>query len=192
MPVLYFDAPTHTYSLDGRVVPGVTAILKQAGIIDDTWFNPEARDRGTAIHQAIHWHEHGSLDNSSIDSRIMPYFAAYLEFRKLAGFVPIHSEKILYCHRYDFACRIDVFGRFHDGVEALIEFKTGVRPKWVDIQLAGQQQACIDNGLHPTRLYSLELRGNGRFDLRQHKAHDALHFFLGARQKVKELQNDVQ
>lgn len=186
MPVL--DEATHTYTLpDGRIVPGVTSIMRKAGVIDDTWWSDESRQRGTAVHAAIHYHNEGTLDHSSLDPLILPYFQAYLAFRAVATFTPLLVEHVVYSHTQHYAAKIDCFGRWDDGVKCLIEIKSGKRPPWVDIQLAAQQQACFESGLRPTRLYSLELRKDARFDLKEHKnAHEALGWFLAARQKVRE------
>ncbi len=189
MPVLDETNGRHVYRMaDGRVVPGVTSILRDAGIIDDQWFTDEARARGQAVHACIHYYQQGALDEKSIDPAIEPYWKAYLEFRKHADFTPVLFEHVVYSKTQDYACKIDVFGRWQtDGCRSIIEFKSGHRPPWVDIQLAAQQQACFESGLRPTRLYSLELRKDARFDLKEHKnAHEALGWFLAARQKVRE------
>ena len=61
-PGLTFVPTKHRYLLDGRVVPGVTSILKAAGYVDDTYFTEYARDRGSAAHAATHYYDEGDLD----------------------------------------------------------------------------------------------------------------------------------
>ena len=50
--VLSFDPITHQYRLDGERVPSVTQVLSVCGLIDDTWYTEESRQRGQAIHLA--------------------------------------------------------------------------------------------------------------------------------------------
>ena len=55
---LRFDADTHQYTLDGRVVQSVTQRIARAGLLGsaETWYTPESAERGTAVHLACaHW-----------------------------------------------------------------------------------------------------------------------------------------
>jgi len=51
---LCFDADTHRYTLDGRVIRSVTQRIQRAGLLGSapTWYTPEAAERGTAVHLA--------------------------------------------------------------------------------------------------------------------------------------------
>ncbi len=49
-PAIHFDPLDHQYFLNGERVPSITQLLKTAGVVDDTWFTPESRERGTAVH----------------------------------------------------------------------------------------------------------------------------------------------
>jgi len=71
IPVTIDEHPVYR---DGeRVVPGVTGIIRAAGLMDVTGFNDYARDRGTAVHKAIELYERGTLDVDSLDEVITPY-----------------------------------------------------------------------------------------------------------------------
>ena len=55
---LRFDADTHQYTLDGRVVQSVTQRMQRAGLLGsaETWYTPASAERGTAVHLACaHW-----------------------------------------------------------------------------------------------------------------------------------------
>jgi len=51
---LRFDADTHQYTLDGRVILSVTQRIQQAGLLGSAspWYTPKAAERGTAVHLA--------------------------------------------------------------------------------------------------------------------------------------------
>lgn len=174
------DEATHRYSIDGRTVISVTQVMQQGGIIDPSWYTEEARDRGTAVHAAIHYLNEGTLDYATIDPLIIPFLKAYVRFTRIGGFKPLLYEKICYSDAHDYATRIDIYGQWPTGTHSLIEIKTGRRPKWVPIQLAAQRQAALESGLCPSSLYSLTLDGSGDFRLNQETQSDALPLFLAA------------
>ena len=96
---LIFDDATHTYTLDGQVVPSVTGILKASGLIDFTGI-PEsileaARVRGTTVHEAIAYFNEGDLDIDQFDQdfpEYRGYLAGWLSFRHQRNFVAVLSE----------------------------------------------------------------------------------------------------
>lgn len=145
MSAIGFDAPTHTYTLDDRPVwRSVTGVLKAAGLIDFSGVPDhvleQARDRGTVVHQAIHyWNEH-DLDLAEF-RRDFPLLAGYLEawirFCEAREFKPVLCEHRIASRRLDIAGTLDCLGVL-DGRAALIDFATG-DPGAVakDLQTAG-------------------------------------------------------
>jgi hypothetical protein len=87
-----FDPATHTYTLDGEVLPSVTQILAWARIIDFSQI-PEpylqaARDRGTAVHAAIHARHRGTFDAAAFAAAhpsYVPYLDAHARFMTESG-----------------------------------------------------------------------------------------------------------
>lgn len=77
---LSLDPSTHTYSLAGRVIPGVTQILDEMGEVSEfAKQNERARERGLMVHIA------GALlpdrlDWSTVDSEIMGYVVSLAEW----------------------------------------------------------------------------------------------------------------
>lgn len=69
-----FDPVAHRYTLDGRVLPSVTQILRG---LDDFSHVParvleRARDRGTRVHSACNLDVLGTLDEATVDDEVAP------------------------------------------------------------------------------------------------------------------------
>lgn len=77
-----FDGKTHTYQVDGKLMPSVTEILdllsyKEMGNIDKATLDYASR-RGTAIHEAT---VDIDLDGiAEVDGETEPYVTAYMDF----------------------------------------------------------------------------------------------------------------
>jgi hypothetical protein len=69
---LEFDAATHTYRLDGELVPSVTTVLKSVGLVEYSHIPQDvlqaAAHRGTAVHYALELLDRGELDYESLDT----------------------------------------------------------------------------------------------------------------------------
>ena len=81
-----FDRDTHTYWMGSKQIPSVTTILREAGIISTEWFNEFARDRGSAIHSAIHLYNQEDLNEFALDPIIVPYLESWKKFLAISGF----------------------------------------------------------------------------------------------------------
>lgn len=91
--MLVFDKLTHTYQLDGVRLPSVTQILQASGLIDFSKIPSrillEARDRGSAVHEALHYYNENDLDVDAFCADFpdyAPYVQAWLAFRAESGF----------------------------------------------------------------------------------------------------------
>jgi hypothetical protein len=90
---LVFDEATHTYTLDGERLPSVTQILQRAGAIDFSHIPPTileaARERGTAVHKAVHYFNENDLDVDVFRVAFpdyWPYVSAWIKFLDTSGF----------------------------------------------------------------------------------------------------------
>src|SRR5581483_1203958 len=76
-PTLRFDAVAHKYFLDpeGVELPGVTRALEGAGIVDWSMVPRDilvaAQERGTRVHEALHYLDDGELDEQNLDIEIL-------------------------------------------------------------------------------------------------------------------------
>lgn len=109
MAILSFDEGTHTYRLDGVVIPGVTSILKP--LYD---FNGVPREvleakaaLGTSVHRACELLDKDDLDEESEEGRaglapIAGYLAGYKKFLADKRPVVLENETRLHhpMHRY--------------------------------------------------------------------------------------------
>ena len=115
-------------------LPHVTSILRDAGLVDTTWFTDYMRDRGTALHRACELHDEGDLNPDSVDSAIEEPFGLYLKFLEENKPVILAVEgKVEYskCYQGKLDRRVKI-----DNREGVIDLKG--QPSPVDrLQLAG-------------------------------------------------------
>lgn len=71
MPDFRFNSESHTYYLDGEVIPSVTQVLPYNYDPDNT----EPMERGTAVHRMCHLNNTGVSDKAIMtDPDLMPWF----------------------------------------------------------------------------------------------------------------------
>lgn len=126
--MLTFEPASHTYTLDGQVVPSVTEVLRASGIIDFSQIPSAileaARARGQRVHAAIHYYNEGDLDWTTLDDGDRPRVNAWLRFLEQRKFQILKAEFRLCSRRYQYAGTGDVLGLL-DGKLALADFKCG-------------------------------------------------------------------
>ena len=185
MTGLTFDGSTHTYILDGVVVPrSVTGVLKAAGLIDFSTVPPlvleRARVRGVTVHQAIQYDNEHDLDLDAFAADypdLVPYVAAWRSFCAQRKFEAVLNEHRVASRRYHVAGTIDCLGLL-DGVAVLLDFSTGDPAETCKslqtaaYHLLAREWAADDPDLerflarHPVvRRYAVRLRGDGSFAL---------------------------
>ncbi len=162
-PDVHFDEATHTYTVAGQVVPSVTQVLKSAGVVDDRWFNDDARTRGTTVAIAIELHSKGEL--RSIPDGYRCYVDAWEKFLAETGFVPFEVEKVVYNGPLGYAGKLDAEGHIPGAARRLIiDVKTGCDVPHYPLQTAGYNLA--EDGLHER--WCVFLQPNGTYAIRQH------------------------
>jgi hypothetical protein len=147
MTGLTFDAATHTYTLDGVLVPSVTGILKASGLIDFSGIPDHVLAAGTVVHEAVHYVNEGDLDHASFVADypdLLGYVEGWLAFRQQRAFVPILNEGRIASRRLQVAGTLDCLGEL-DGVGVLLDYATG-RPEDVckDYQTAAYLGLALD------------------------------------------------
>ena len=185
---LTFDEATHTYRLDGTVLPSVTTILKAEGFVDTSRYTEYGRDRGTKVHRAIHLYDDGELDEDSLDPALRPYLEGWIRFKQESGFEVIESEGRHASEAYQFAGTLDKLGTWKPNTPVIIDIKTGKVESWVGLQLAGYH-ILVDDKSHYKR-FALHLREDGSYRLHEFKERSDRAVFLAAllthQWKVKE------
>lgn len=84
-PELTFDEASHTYRLNGELLPGVTSILKPLSSYDDVppKILEAASIRGTAVHLATELEDLDTLDYASLDDEMTGYLMGYQRFKEV-------------------------------------------------------------------------------------------------------------
>ena len=163
---LEFDEKTHTYKLNGLVIPSVTTLMKVLsdaeydGVRDGVLEN--AANRGTAVHNAIENYINFGIED--ISEELKPYFLAFLRFLSdkqpniLATEKKVYHRFLRYAGTVDFICEID-------GKVYLIDFKTtAVLMKMLtEVQLEAYKKALESHGIKIDAKAVLHLRKDGTY-----------------------------
>ena len=136
--MLTFEPTTHRYTYAGQRVPGVSEIIRDAGLMPDLSFlDPWYLERGTRVHEATELYDAGDLDEASIDPAIAGYVDGWRRFRADAGDrLQITGVEVQGHHAgYGYAGRADRLGTW-DAADAVVDAKCGKPDRWHGLQLA--------------------------------------------------------
>lgn len=166
MDGLEFFEDGHIYKWNGTEVPSVSKILKTIGITRDyERCDPYYRERGTLVHQAVHYHVKGTLDEESIDQEnVLPYLDGFRRFEKAQPYAAYHSEVPLYSERFGFAGTIDQIGSLDGSLGlGITDLKvTESSDKAADLQLCLYANLFFEKFHYwPEFRMVLELHGDG-------------------------------
>ncbi len=169
-PHLTFDAASHTYTKDGRVLPSVTQILQGAGIVDTTWFTEQAAWRGSVVHRCCQLDDQGDLDEGSVPNAAKGYLDAWRLFKAQVPMNFISIEQPLCSGLY--AGTPD-----RDAEWAVVDIKTGAILPWVGLQLAAYSELISANGSVPGGgrsydRYAVRLGKDGRYNVQHFAVRD--------------------
>jgi hypothetical protein len=150
----------------------VTSVLQFVGIRSSFEFlKPADREfylgRGKMIHKATEFYDKGTLDESLLDERIIPYVEAYKLFRLEVRGIVKHSELAVSSDKYGYKGRIDRVIRasnLYDG-EVIFDIKTTSSDTATRLQLSAYQIAYgFGSFAQPTRRGVVELKDNGKYE----------------------------
>ena len=166
-----YDDDIHSYFLvEGEIrteFPSVTQLLKEYGLVDDTYYNEKACKRGSDVHMFT-----ARLDDTSniltIPEDIRPYIDQYARFLSDINPQWTQIETPLISQKLGFGGTFDRLGYINDKY-VLVDIKTGTLPKWVGLQLTMYARLIIDIGLKFPSIYSLQLTETG-YNLTDHTA----------------------
>ncbi len=171
-----FDADSHKYLVNGRIVPSTTEKLASLGFIDSKWFKEGSAEKGTKVHEYLDLIDLGV--DVSIPLTIQTYIDAYLSFRKdLPSMRPLYSEVVFYDSSTKTCGKIDrVFEDTRDNTIIVIDLKSGVKIKKPHaLQLTSY---CIGMEKHykykNVRCGSLYLKPDGKYKYQEYDRLDKI------------------
>ena len=156
-----FDASSHAYRFHGRRLISVTQAIQAAGLIRSEWYTEAARQRGRAVHLAVHFDAERDLDESSISLLIRPYLEAARKFKRDTHFVTELTEARVWAIDLGYAGTLDHLGLVGKKQRVLVDWKTGTVPEWARLQTAGYANA-FPNGAGFLR-YAVQLQADGGY-----------------------------
>lgn len=158
---LHFDEASHTYTLDGRKLPGVTSVLRPITAHEYRGVDIETMERaaqeGRAVHRMIELDVQQNLDEDTLPDWMRPYLTQWRKFVAASGFEPILSETFVCSRRYGYAGTLDLFGRLHDHLALIDAKRTESLPKIAGPQTAGYESALLECN-HEIALLDLPIR----------------------------------
>src|SRR3990172_1656127 len=143
MEMIEFDAFTHTYKVDGLVVPSVTQVLS---ILEDwSQVNREvlaaAGDFGTHVHIACDLDNKGILNEGELDPELLPYLNGWRRFLGESGARVITGELQVASRSHRYAGMLDALIEWR-GAICVVDIKTGATvPRVAGPQLAAYELA---------------------------------------------------
>lgn len=177
--MLTFDADGHIYKLDGTILPSVTEVLEDTGLIDYSGVPEDARrraqERGRLVHEAVHADLENDLDESSVPVEIQGFVEASRKARAALHIEPslvehlAYNPSMLYAGTPDLLCRAVIKGR---SVRVVLDWKTGTAEGWVRYQLAAYASFFPSPGSY-TRL-CVELHVDGTYQVHPFKVAEFL------------------
>lgn len=160
---LEFDPAEHRYTVNGLEVPSVTTILKDAGMVDYSFCQEFARERGSAAHSAIHFALEGDLDESSLHPMLVGYVAAARQAVADMKLEIVAVERRVFSRSGHFAGTLDLGARLQKKL-AFFDWKTGDPPPATALQLAAYADAWYEEtGELVSHRYAIRLFHDGRY-----------------------------
>ena len=167
MTELTFEPDSHTYRIDGVVVPSVTQILGEAGLIDDRWYTEESQLRGRTVHIITALDDRGELDESQVADEYKGYLSAWRYFKADTQCEIVALEAKVCNVAFQYAGTLDR-QLCIDGVQLLTDIKTGVSEWWHKFQTAGYW-TC--DHIKAAKRWSIYLSPDGRYKVKAHDNH---------------------
>jgi hypothetical protein len=171
-----FDAARHEYSVDGAVIPSVTQIIKEFGLVNFDMVPPDVLARkaqlGKLVHQACHFWDENDLSEEGLHPEVAARLEAYKAFRRDTGYTPtVHEfQKIGEVYGMKYGMQFDSMG-YPAGPDHgywLVDIKNGATasPAW-GLQLAAYDMAMPATKFtpKPRKRIAVQLFADGRYKL---------------------------
>ena len=163
---LTFEEASHTYRLDGLIIPSVTTVMKPLseayyGGIDAKVLG-RAANRGSAVHSAIDiYAKFGIID---IEPELEGYFEAFLAWYKDYEVKPYATETKTYNRALMYAGTVDM-SCSERGVDTMADFKTtaSYSPMLCGVQLEAYERAQESHGIKYQNRAIIQLKKDGTY-----------------------------
>jgi hypothetical protein len=169
-----FDESSHTYRINGVLVPNPTRIFEKLGITDFSNIPADtlsaAQHFGTIVHIACELHDKNDLDESTVDPLVKPRLDAWVKFLKENNAKVENIELRVGSERYMFATTLDRTLIINEK-RFIAEIKTtAVLNKAVRYQTAAHEIAFKEHlGEKVDGRMAVQLKDDGDYTLEWHK-----------------------
>jgi hypothetical protein len=162
-----FDPVTHRYWVGTRELLAVTHVLREAGLVDPTWYTDESRARGAAVHALTEALDRGPIPLDPPPA-LIPYLRAYQDFLRAAHPVWQAIEAPIADQCLGYAGTVDRWGTLH-GEPVVVDLKTGSVPGWAPLQLVAYARVALsDAQVHRRRRLVVQLLPTGRYSVQEY------------------------
>lgn len=163
-----FNEEDHEYkNPQGLVVPGISAILRAGGLLDEMRAAKSAMSKGSRVHKAIEFDWENDLDEESVDPDEIGFVHAWRAAVKELG-IEIEGVEVLAGHSsMQYASQIDAIAKW-EGRLTVCNWKTGRKYAWYPVQSAGEA-ILFEQPVLPRRL-TVYLQANGKWKYDEHTA----------------------
>lgn len=142
-----YDNETHTYKLNGVVIPSVTQILKGAGLVNLDFMDPEIlrqkADLGKKVHTTTELYDTEDLFLDDLHPLLQQYLQQWAKFKLDYNFQITDIEAMLYHRVFRYAGRLDRVGTIETDKffgKVVVDIKSGLAHHSHAIQLAGYSE----------------------------------------------------
>lgn len=167
MPDLTFNPELHEYRIDGHVVPSVTQILSEAGLVDDRWYTEESQFRGRFVHLMTALDDQCELNEEMVHDEYLGYLKAWRRFKADTKCEILSIEERVCNSTYRYAGTTDRRLTWN-GPLYIADIKTGAPAWWHKIQTAGY---WICDGIDAASRCTIYLNCDGTWKARIQDAH---------------------
>jgi len=169
-----FDEANHLYYVGAALIPGVTNVLQDCGIIDYSMIPDGVRtmalERGRFVHALCQFDDEGTLDPATVDPKLEGYLAAWRRFRGEIHVTLKLAEHRGYCEKYGYAGTLDGMGSLTNAGDTIIEIKTNIAPAWAAYQTAAYANFFPSPAKY--RRMAVELHKDGTFGIHEYRCTD--------------------
>lgn len=181
---IQFDEEKHEYTVDGRILPSVTTLLKGVGVIKGLDFmTEEGAKNGKRRHKLTELYDLGTLDYGSIALEDMPYLEGWIKAKEELKIevdpsgieVKLYHPVLGYAGTSDRICPVN-------RQMTVTDLKTGAPAKWHVLQLIlyGLAYSILFEQPLP-ELMGIYLKSNGKYKMKKHSYKEQSYAIAAAR-----------